>query len=154
LRRNTIGLIWLTGILLAFALYATGPERFVDVVVDALDQIGASIQDAFYLIGVRAFEAMRAMAIAGFGVFVALAMVASRRGLRARGALVLVTLLFVALLAGPGSGTPIRPDRWLEAFVLTMVGAGVMTQRLVQAKEGGGSAPRPRQGQGPLEPLP
>ena len=134
MRPHNIALIWVGGLLLAAALYVTGPERFVASLVDGLDELGARIQDAFYLIGAQAFEAMRAMAIAVFGVFLALTFVASRRGLRARGALVLVTLLFVVLLAGPGSGTPIRPDRWLEAFVLAAVGAGVMTVRLVGSR--------------------
>jgi hypothetical protein len=75
---------------------------------------------------------MRALAIALFVVFMALGIVAAQRGIKARGALALVSILFAILLAGPGSGTPIRPSRWTEAFVLSAVAAVVMTQRLLR----------------------
>ena len=131
MRRNPIAMIWLVGIVLAAALYLAGPEHFIAHLVLAVDQLSASLQDAFYALGVQAFDLVRAAAIALFVVFVALAVVARRRGLRTRGALLVVGLLFVFVLLGPGSGVPIRPDRWLAAFILSGVGAAVMTQRLV-----------------------
>ncbi len=130
---KTIALIWVTGLALALALYAIGPDRFVSRLFYGVEELSARLQDAIFLLGTQAFEAMRAMAIAFYVVFVALATVASRRGVRARAALLLVSALFLLLLLGPGSGTPTYPDRWMEAFVLAAVGAGVMTQRLIAA---------------------
>jgi hypothetical protein len=116
---------------LAAGLYFTGPERFLASVLHGLDEFAARLQDALYLFGSKTFEVVRAAAIALFIVFFALGIVAASRGIRARGALVLVTLLFLIILDGPGSGDPIHPTRWLEAFFLAGAGAIIMTQRLI-----------------------
>jgi hypothetical protein len=129
---RTIVFIWAVGLLLAAGLYLTGPELFLIRLLNAWNEIGAQLQDVIYLLGNKTFEAMRALAIALFVVFFALGVVAANRGIKARGALVLVSLLFLILLAGPGSGDPIRPSRWTEAFVLAAVGAVIMTQRLIR----------------------
>ncbi len=131
---RTIAYIWIAGVVLAVALYVTGPERFLSSVLSGLDELSAQLMDTLYQFGSKTFEVMRALAIALFIVFFALGIVASRRGIRARGAMLLVSVLFFIILAGPGSGTPIRPTRWTEALFLAAAGAIVMTQRLMGAK--------------------
>lgn len=132
MRRSTIGVIWGVGLLLAVGLYEAGPDRFGAVLIEDLDWLVAEIQGAFYLLGTQAFDAARALAIGLFVVFVALSLVAAGRGLRARGALLTVTAVFLFLLLGPGSGEPIIPDRWLGALLVAAVGAAVMTRRLMR----------------------
>jgi hypothetical protein len=129
---KTVALIWVVGLALAFGLYATGPERFFVTLVDGFDEIIWRVQDTLYLFGSKTFDVVRALAIALFVVFFALGVIAAQRGIKARGALTLVSALFLILLAGPGSGTPIHPSRWTEAFVLSAVASVVMTQRLMR----------------------
>jgi len=129
---RSIAIIWFAGLALAFGLYLTGPERFFATLVGGFDEFIWRVQDALYLLGSKTFEVVRALAIALYVTFFALGVVAAQRGLKARGALTLVSILFVILLAGPGSGTPIHPSRWTEAFVLSAVAAVVMTQRLMR----------------------
>jgi hypothetical protein len=129
---KTIAIIWVVGLALAFGLYVTGPERFFASLLSAFDEFIWRLQDALYVFGSKTFEVIRALAIALFVVFFALGVVAAQRGIKARGALTLVSALFLILLAGPGSGTPIHPSRWTEAFVLSAVAAVVMTQRLMR----------------------
>jgi hypothetical protein len=130
-RRNTVGLVWLVGILLTVALYATGPDRFLQVSFDVL----LHLQDVFQAIvasfTVQALELVRALAVGLFAVFVGLAVLASRRGLRARAALVVVTALFLALLYPAMGGYYLSTSRWFGAFLLAAVGALVMTRRLL-----------------------
>lgn len=133
MRRNTIGLIWVAGLLLAAAIYATGPDRFVQASLQALDQIQASLQLALLNLTLQAFDLMRSLAIALFLVFVCLAVLAARRGSRARVALVVVTLVFVALVyRASGNGPSASGRDWLAAFMLAAVGAAVMTHRLMR----------------------
>ncbi len=78
----------------------------------------------------RAFEVMRAAAIALYAVFVVLSLLAMRRGLRAGGMLIGITAVFLLL---------VRTDwydpetKWLAALLLTAVAAGVTTKRLLYA---------------------
>ena len=79
-------------------------------------------------------DVVRALAIGLFATFLVLGVAVARRGGRARGALILVTVLFL-LLAGGGldideSG---GAGRWTAAMLLAGVGAAVMTGRLRQA---------------------
>ena len=78
----------------------------------------------------RGFEVMRAAAIALYVVFVVLAVLAMRRGLRAGGMLLGVSVVFLLLVRtdwyDPGT-------KWLAAVVLTAIAAASMTKRLVHA---------------------
>ena len=135
MRRNTVGLVWAVGLLLAAGLYLAGPDRFGAVVVEDVAWAAQEVQGAFYLLGAQAFDAARALAIGVFAVFVALCLVAVGRGLRARGALFAVSAVYLFLLLGPDSGEPILPDRWLGALLVAGVGALVMTRRLMLPRD-------------------
>jgi hypothetical protein len=82
----------------------------------------------------RAFEVMRAAAIALYAVFVVLTVLAMQRGLRAGGMLLGVSLVFLLLVRtdwyDPGT-------KWLAAAVLAAVAAGVTTRRLLYAPSRG-----------------
>lgn len=136
MRRNTVGVVWVVGLLLAAGLYLAGPDRFGTVVVEDVAWAAQEVQGAFYLLGAQAFDAARALAIGVFAVFVALCLVAVGRGLRARGALLAVSAVYLFLLLGPDSGEPILPDRWLGALLVAGVGALVMTRRLMLPRDG------------------
>jgi hypothetical protein len=128
--RRLIALVWLGGIALMAAVYAIGPQHFLaacealmTAAVRFLDNLAATLMW-------RAFEVMRAAAIALYAVFVVLAVLAMRRGLRAGGMLVGVSLVFLLLVRtdwyDPGT-------KWLAAALLTAVAAGVTTKRLLYA---------------------
>ncbi|MGI4978751.1 MAG: hypothetical protein ACRYG6_17570 [Janthinobacterium lividum] len=136
MRRNTVGVVWAVGLLLAAGLYLAGPDRFGTIVVEDVAWAAQEVQGAFYLLGAQAFDAARALAIGVFAVFVALCLVAVGRGLRARGALLAVSAVYLFLLLGPDSGEPILPDRWLGALLVAGVGALVMTRRLMLPRDG------------------
>lgn len=136
MRRNTVGVVWAVGLLLAAGLYLAGPDRFGTVVVEDVAWAAQEVQGAFYLLGAQAFDAARALAIGVFAVFVALCLVAVGRGLRARGALLAVSAVYLFLLLGPDSGDPILPDRWLGALLIAVIGALVMTRRLMLPRDG------------------
>ena len=135
MRRNTVGVVWAVGLLLAAGLYLAGPDRFGTVVVEDLAWAVAQVQGAFYLLGAQAFDAARALAIGVFAVFVVLCLVAVGRGVRARGALLAVSAVYLFLLLGPDSGEPILPDRWLGALLVAGIGALVMTRRLMLPRD-------------------
>ena len=128
---GTIGLVWVGGAVLALIVYSVGPGRFVERVLAGLYGFRRAIDRFAETLALQGFDAIRALAFALFAVFLALCLIAMRRGLRARGALVVVSALFAILLYGPlVDGSPAAPDRWLAAFVLAAVGAAVMTRRL------------------------
>ncbi len=131
MRRNTIGLVWLLGILLTLGIYVTGPDRFLHGGYGLLLHTQAAFHALIASFTVQAFEWVRALAIGLFAVFVALGLLALRRGLRARAALVVVTALFLALLYPAMDGYYLPASRWSAAFLLSSVGALVMTRRLL-----------------------
>ncbi len=109
-------------------VYAIGPQQFLasceEIIMAAarfLDELAATLMW-------RAFEAMRAAAIALYAVFVVLAVLAMRRGLRMGGMLIGVSLVFVLLVRtewyDPGT-------KWLAAALLNAIAAGVTTKRLL-----------------------
>lgn len=130
MQRRTIGGIWLFGLALALGLYVVGPDRFVQAGLDLAAQAQAALAGLVVLVTVDAFDLVRSLAIALFVVFLVLGILAAQRGLRARGALAVVSLLFLACIHG-GDGA--SGNGWLGAFVLAAVGAAVMTRRLVAA---------------------
>jgi len=126
--RRTIGLIWIGGVVLMVAIYTIGPEHFIatceQFIANALNWLGELI-DTLML---RAFEAVRAAAIAMYAVFVVLAVLAMRRGLRTGGMLVVVSVVFLLLVRTSWYGSN---TRWFAAAAVTAVAALVLTQRLL-----------------------
>jgi hypothetical protein len=128
LDRRTIGLIWIGGIVLMVALYLIGPQDFIRACEDFVARFWWYIGDLIETLSARAFDAVRAAAIALYVVFVVLGMLARRSGHRSGGALFIVSVLFLLLVETHWyeSGT-----KWFAALVLAGVGAVVMTTRLL-----------------------
>lgn len=130
-RNGTVAAVWIGGVLLAIVAYAVGPDQVLQRAWAAI----ASAGDALWLLADRldalSFDLLRALAIGAFGAFVLLAIMAIRRGLRGRAALIAVSLVFAAAIA-PGTQWPDRQS-WLLAFVLALTGAASMTGRLLRA---------------------
>jgi hypothetical protein len=126
--RRAIGLIWLGGIVLMVAIYAVGPQHFIaacqQFIADGVEWLGDLIDTLMQ----RAFDAVRAAAIAMYVVFVVLAVLAMRRGLRTGGMLVVVSVVFLLLARTDWYGSDAR---WFAAAVLTTIGALVLTKRLI-----------------------
>lgn len=128
MNRNTIALVWVGGIVLMGVLYVVGPQHFIRVCEDAISQAWWALADLIDALTVRAFDVVRAAAIALYVVFVVLTIMARRRGLRGNGVLVIVTLLFLILL---GTGWYASGTKWFAALVLAGAGAATMTHRLL-----------------------
>jgi hypothetical protein len=143
-QRQTILLIWLGGAVLAVLLYVVGPDRFLAVSLDAFESVDAAVRNLVAAIGAEAAAVIRPAAIAVYAVFVVLALAAGRRGWRAGWALVLVTLAEALLVWRPAWSSPAPVGRWFSALILALVGAVVMTHRLL------GTPPPPR---GPWPPV-
>ena len=137
--RRHLALIWVGGIALMVVIYAVGPQHFVatceQFIASAMWWLGNLIDTSM----TRAFEVVRAAAIAMYVVFVVLAVLAIRRGLRTGGMLLVVSAVFLLLVRTDWYGSD---TRWFAAAVLTTVGAAVLTKRLIHA-------PAPR---GPADP--
>ena len=129
MRRDPILLAWGAGLLLAALVYLVGPDRFLFRLLDTLHVLGWRIAELIDDLSVVALDLVRAGAIGLYATFVVLALAVARRGGPSRGALVVVSLLFLALAGG--SGVP--NARWTAALVLTGIGAAVMTGRLRHA---------------------
>ncbi len=130
-RRNPVWLAWAVGLVLAATVYVIGPDRFVFRVVDSLHVLAWRISEAVEDLSVLALDLVRALAIGLFATFVVLAVAVARRGGRGRGALLVVTLLFL-LLAGGGVDGAAPNARWTAALLLSGTGAAIMTGRLRQ----------------------
>jgi hypothetical protein len=137
-RRQTIAMIWIGGLLLALGLYVTGPDRFLDAALSLFGSIDYWFHDLIYQFGIRAFHVIRALAIALYIVFLVLGFLAVQRGIRAWGTLIVVSVIFLALVWRPEAINPLPPGRWLAALVIALFGALVMTHRLT-------SPPGPKQ---------
>jgi len=128
LDRKTIGLVWIGGIILMAALYWIGPQNFIQTCEAFLSRLWWNLGDLIETLAERAFDALRAAAIALYAVFLVLAVIARRRGVRSGGAWLLVTILFLLLVGtrwyDPGT-------KWFAAAVLAGVGAAVLTGRLL-----------------------
>ncbi|MGE0222649.1 MAG: hypothetical protein AB7F35_03000 [Acetobacteraceae bacterium] len=131
MQRQTIGMIWIGGLVLAVLLYLIGPDRFLLGVLDFFGTIENAFHSLLYFLGTQAFNVVRAAAIAIFIVFLVLAVIAARRGLRAGWALVVVPVVFLILVWRPDSGMPVSISRWFAALLLVSIGAIAMTQRLL-----------------------
>jgi hypothetical protein len=128
--RRTIASIWVGGVVLMIALYVIGPQHFIEACETFFTQFWSYIGDMIDALMVRAFDAVRAAAIALYVVFVVLALLAGHRGMRSGGALFIVTIVFL-LLVGTHWYAP--ATRWFSAAVLAAVGAMVMTGRLMHS---------------------
>jgi len=132
--RRTIALIWLGGSVLMVAIYVIGPEHFIATCERFVADAMAWLSNVIDTLMLRAFEVVRAAAIAMYAVFVVLAVLAMRRGLRAGGMLFVVSVVFLLLVRTdwyePGT-------KWFAAAVLAALAALALTKRLIHA-------PRPR----------
>lgn len=126
--RKTIALVWVGGIMLMAAVYWIGPQDFIRTCTELVTNLWWFLGDLVQQLALRAFDAVRAAAIALYAVFLVLAVLASRRGLRSGGAFAIVTVLYL-LLVGTSWYEP--GTKWFSAAVLAGVGAVVLTARLL-----------------------
>jgi hypothetical protein len=128
--RNTVAVIWIAGIVLAGLVYVTGPERVVFAATELVQWAWWGLQNTLRNLSIAAFDVVRALAIGVWFVFLALGVLVVRRGGRGWVALVVVSLVCLALVwddSGRGFGSR---TRWGTALVLVSVGALSMTRRL------------------------
>jgi hypothetical protein len=128
LDRRVIALVWIGGIALMAAVYWVGPQDFIRVCEAFVSHLWWFLGDTIRQLAERALDAVRAAAIALYAVFLVLAVLARRRGVRSGGAWFIVTVLYL-LLVGTSWYDP--GTKWLSAAVLAGVGAAVMTARLL-----------------------
>jgi hypothetical protein len=137
--RRIVGLVWIGGAVLMAAVYAIGPQNFLAECEALVRALGQFVDDLLTTLMWRAFEVMRAAAIALYAVFVVLSGLGMRRGLRMGGMLLGVSIVFLLLVRtdwyDPGT-------KWLAAALVAAVAAAVATRRLLHA-------PPPR---GPVNP--
>ncbi|MEO9188891.1 MAG: hypothetical protein ABI224_02645 [Acetobacteraceae bacterium] len=127
MRRNTVALVWLGGILLAAVVYVSGPGRFIMATIAGLDHAVWAFETWVGFFAAQAFDLVRAAAIALFAVFLALGVIAGQRG--RGGGMVGVTVLFLGLV---GLGGYESRFCWLAALVVAAAGALNMTRRLTE----------------------
>jgi hypothetical protein len=131
-RRDPVVVAWAVGLGLAVLVYVLGPQHFLFRLLDtfhvALWRLGELIAD----LSVVALDAVRALAIGLYVTFLVLGLLVLRRGGRARAALVVVTVLFLVLVARDDLAVESN-GRWAAALALSGVGALVMTARLRQS---------------------
>ena len=128
MNRNTVLLVWVLGALLALLLIFAGPNPVEQAVQDAL----ARVELLTDRLDAPVMEVVRALAIALYCVFLALCVIALRRGLPAIGIAIVVSVLFL-LLAGHVFAWVIflpRPH-WLLALLLALFAALTMTRRVM-----------------------
>lgn len=131
MRRNSVAMVWLFGLIATIAVYEIGPDRFVANFIYGLEHFGDTLDILAGQLIYGAFDLMRALALGLFGVFVVLCAIASRRGIRSIRTLVVVGVLFFALIGAFGVDDGFSLSRhWLGAFLLAGAGAAVMTRRL------------------------
>jgi hypothetical protein len=142
-RREILAIIWVGGLILAALIYLVGPDQFFDSVLNVLDTIDFGIRRLILSLGAQIFGVIRALAIALYIVFVVLALIASARGRRGMAALIVVSIVYALLVWRPYSVEDIPAGRWIVAFLLVMVSAIVMTQRLLTPPREGRWPPFP-----------
>ena len=137
-RRDPVVLAWGLGLALAVLVYVLGPRDFLFHLIDTIHvafwRFGEMVAD----LSAAALDGVRALAIGLYLTFVVLALAVIRRGGRARAALVVVTVLFMILVANNDLPTESN-GRWAAALALSAVGSMVMTGRLRQTT----ALPRP-----------
>ncbi len=149
MRRETIAIIWIGGLILAAVIYVVGPDRFLDACLNLYDTIDVFFRTLVLTLGAQVYGVVRALTIALYVVFAVLAFLAAQRGQRGVWAFIVVTLLFLFLVWRPYDGYPVPANRWVLAFALVLVGAIVMTQRLLAPPRRQGPPWPPRVPPGP-----
>ena len=127
--RRPVAVIWIVGLLLALLLYLRQPEHVLDGIEAALAAAEQRFDGFIISLSRQSILVVRALAIALFVVFVALAVIAAQRGLPARRMLLVVAFLYIVLLWHPFSGLILARD-WVFAFLISAVASLVMTRRL------------------------
>jgi hypothetical protein len=128
LDRRIIGLVWIGGVVLMAAVYAIGPQHFLAECEAFVRTLARVIDDLLTTLMWRAFEVMRAAAIALYAVFLALSAIGLRRGLRVGGMLVGVSIVFLLLVRTEWYDPA---TKWLGAALVAAVAATVTTRRLL-----------------------
>lgn len=131
MKRDPVALVWVGGIAFAALLYAVGTDQFLFRLFDALRDAGHWIGDFVAGLSVLAVDLVRALALGLYATFVALALLAARRGHPARGVLLGVSALFWLLAAG-NMGPRGSSVAWIGALLVAAFGAVSMTRRLRQ----------------------
>ena len=149
MRRETIALIWVGGLVLAGVIYAVGPDQFLDACLNVFDTIDRVFRTLVLTLGAQVYGVVRALTIALYGVFAVLAFLAAQRGQRGVWAFIVVTFVFLLLVWRPYDLYPVPANRWIVAFALVLVAAIVMTQRLLGPQRGSGPPWPPRMPPGP-----
>ena len=126
--RNTVLLIWVLGALLAVVLIFAGPNPVERALQDAFSQVQAMIDR----LDGPTMEVVRGVAVALFCVFLALCIVALRRGQPAIGMAIVVSALFL-LLAGHVFAWVffLHRPHWVLALLLALFAALTMTRRVL-----------------------
>jgi predicted DNA repair protein MutK len=140
-QRNSIAAVWIGGLVLAVALYAIGPDRFVEACLDLMNGIDTVFRNLVLTLGVQVFGIVRALAIAIYAVFFVLASLSIARGSRGVWALIVVTVIFVMLVGRPDGDFSAPVGRWILALALVLTGAAIMTQRLLAPRFSRGVPP-------------
>ena len=136
MRRESILLIWIGGIVLAVALYLIGPDRFLDALLNVFDTIDMAFHNLAFVLGAQAYGVVRALALAIYVVFAVLAVLASQRGHRGFWPLIIVSVLFLMLVWRPYEDGFVPISRWCAALLMVLVGAVLMSQRLTSPPPG------------------
>ncbi len=128
MNRNTVLLIWGLGALLALLLIFAGPNPVERALQDAFLQVELVLDR----LNGPTMEVVRGVAIALFCVFLALCVVALRRGQPAIGMAIVVSVVFL-LLAGQVFAWVffLRHPHWVLALLLALFAALTMTRRLL-----------------------
>ena len=126
--RNGILLIWGFGALLALLLIFAGPNPVEQAVREAIDRTELTLDR----LGGPTIEVVRAIAVALFCVFLALCVVALRRGQAALGFAIVVSIVFL-LLAGYDFAWVLylRRPHWVLALLVALFASLSMTRRLM-----------------------
>ncbi len=127
--RRPVAIVWIVGLLLALLLYLRQPEYILETLTLTLSQLEQRFDGVIISLSHQSILIIRALAIALFVVFVALAVIAAQRGLPARRMLLVVAFLYIVLLWHPFSGLILARD-WVFAFLISAVASLVMTRRL------------------------
>jgi hypothetical protein len=130
-RRDPVLIAWVLGLALAAIVYVVGPNHFWFRLLDTFHVLMWRLGEFIADLSSMALDVVRALAIGLYATFVVLALAVLRRGGRARAALIVVTLLFLVLVAHDDMVTESN-GRWMAALALSAVGAIVMTTRLRQ----------------------
>ena len=128
-RRDPAILAWVAGLGLAALIYLVGPDHFLFRLEDTLHLFAWRVAEAIAELSATALDVVRALAIGLFVTFLVLAVAVVRRGGHARGAAIVVTVVFALLVGGAEPGAAMR---WFAAMVLCGIAASVMTGRLRQ----------------------